>query len=265
MSSDNTIVMRRDGPTPGDPMAVISDIHSNLPALRAVLDDIARRGIKHVACLGDIVGYGPNPLECWRIISDLCFVIIRGNHDQALGIKDMTRFHPRARGALEWTRSRFLEEPDGQSVIDAISTLPQQGRHGDFLFVHGSPSGPTMSYLLPGDSYDRHRMAKEFANMDMYAMNGHTHIPGVIVKGTRFMPPEALEGYSLKLMGRQTVINVGSVGQPRDGNPKSCYVTIENGTVHYHRVEYDAEETCRRILAIPELDPFLGQRLLAGY
>lgn len=266
MSHDVTQVLRYDGRKPGDPMAVISDIHSNLPALRAVLDDIASRGVRHVVCLGDVVGYGPDPVECWRLVREICPVIIRGNHDQALGAEaDSSRFHPRAKKAIDWTRQRILQEPDGERMIEEIANLPRRGREGEFLFVHGSPAGPTMSYLLPGDSYDRHRMAKEFAEVDMYALNGHTHIPGVIVKGTRFMPPEALEGYSYKLLGRPSIINVGSVGQPRDGNPKSCYVTIAGGVVSYHRVEYDAEGVCRRILEIPDLDPFLGQRLLAGY
>lgn len=265
MSSDVTRIVEHKEPVIPGPMAIISDVHANLPALRAVLDDVRSRGIKRVVCLGDVIGYGPDPVECWKLVSETCEVVIRGNHDQALGTTDMARFHPRARDAIKWTRERILAEEDGQAIIDAIANLPQTAKQGDFLFVHGSPAGPTMDYLLPGDSYDRHRMQKEFSLVDVYAFNGHSHIPGVIVRGTRFMPPEALEGYGCKLMGRQMIVNVGSVGQPRDGNPKSCYVTIEGGGVYYHRVEYDAEGVCKRILEIPQLDPFLGQRLLAGY
>jgi Predicted phosphoesterase len=256
--------MSADG-DPKTPFAIISDIHANLPALEAVLADIEGRGIDRIVCLGDVIGYGPDPAECWRLILDRCRIIIRGNHDQALGDREMSRFHPRARNAIEWTRKRLLAEPDGDAIVDAIVNLPRTAREGRFLYVHGSPYGPTMDYLLPGDSFDRQRMAREFSQVDLYAFNGHSHIPGVIVKGTRFMPPEALEGESCKLMGRQAIVNVGSVGQPRDGNPKSCYVTIDGGAVHYHRVEYDAESVCERILRIPELDPFLGRRLLAGY
>ncbi len=258
------MVTRGDPVIPG-PMAIISDVHANLPALRAVLDDVRSRGISRVVCLGDVIGYGPDPVECWRLVSAACDVIIRGNHDSALGESDMARFHPRARDAIVWTRERMLREDDGREIVAAIAGLPQEVNEGDFLYVHGSPAGPTMDYLLPGDSYDRHRMQKEFAEVDVYAFNGHSHIPGVIVRGTRFLPPEALEGYGCKLLGRQMIVNVGSVGQPRDGNPKSCYVTVEGGGVWYHRVEYDAESVCKRILEIPQLDPFLGQRLLAGY
>lgn len=265
MSNEITQVMTRVDEERSAPFAIISDIHSNLTALQAVLADVAARRITRVVCLGDVVGYGPDPLECWRIIRDLCPIIIRGNHDQALGNREMARFHPRARNAIEWTRARLLENPDGQETIDAIANLPRSAKSGDRLYVHGSPAGPTMDYLLPGDAYDKPRMLKEFSLVEGYAFNGHTHIPGVVEKGGRFMPPEALEGERYELGKRQAIINVGSVGQPRDGNPKACYVTIEDGSVFYHRVAYDAAAVCERILAIRELDPFLGQRLLAGY
>lgn len=257
--------MHREEPSFECPMAVISDIHSNLPALEAVLADIDSQGVKRVVCLGDVVGYGPDPAECWRLVRDRASVIIRGNHDQALGTREMERFHPRARNAIEWTRKRLLQEPDGEEMIKAIVSLPRNHREGKLLLVHGSPSGPTMDYLLPGDAYDRQRMEREFSQVDLYALNGHSHIPGVIERGGRFMPPEALEHSTLKLYGRKAIINVGSVGQPRDGNPKACYLILDRDSAAYRRVEYDAEETCRRILSFRELDPFLGQRLLAGY
>lgn len=246
-------------------MAIISDIHSNLDALLAVLADIRERGIGTVVCLGDVVGYGPEPAECWRLVSELCPVIIRGNHDQALSDSHMERFHPRARNAVKWTRKRLLSEPGGERLVETIANLPRSARDGNFYYVHGSPAGPTMDYLLPGDSYDRERMAREFAQFEGFAFNGHSHIPGVVARGSRFMPPEALEDMSFPLGERQAILNVGSVGQPRDGNPKACYVTIRDGVVRYHRVAYDAEAACRKILAIPELDRFLGERLLAGY
>lgn len=260
-----TIAIRKDAPEPLPPTAFISDIHSNLPALRAVLDDIASRGIGRIVCLGDIVGYGPNPVECWRLVSEKARTVIRGNHDQALDHDHRSNFHPRAKNAIDWTRRRILMEDDGHDILTDLINLPTSATDGQFLYVHGSPAGPTMSYLLPGDSYDRHRMKEEFDHMDVYALNGHTHIPGVIVRGSRFMPPEALDKFSYQLQGRQAIINVGSVGQPRDGNPKSSYATIENNVVYFHRVPYDAEAVCEAILAIKELDPFLGQRLLAGF
>lgn len=265
MSNDATQVMQRVEEPSGPPFALISDIHSNATALRAVLADIESRGIDRIVCLGDIIGYGPDPLECWRLVTEKCHIVIRGNHDQALGMAEMPRFHPRAKSALDWTRKKLLEEEDGQAIVDAIANLPRTASEGNRLYVHGSPAGPTMDYLLPGDAYDKMRMTAEFAKVEVYAFNGHTHIPGVVERGNRFMPPEALAGGRYFMSGRQAIINVGSVGQPRDGNPRSCYVTIESGLAQYHRVEYDAEAVCERILAIPDLDPFLGRRLLAGY
>lgn len=250
------------------PFAIISDIHANRPALEAVLEDIDRRNIQKVICLGDIIGYGPDPLDCWHLVRERCSIIIRGNHDQALGARDMSNFHPRAQAAIEWTRERLFDAPYGQEIMKTLISLPRTGRVGGYLFVHGSPIAPTMEYLLPGDSYDRERMAKEFAKVPRngIAFNGHTHIPGVIVRGNPFLPPEALQNESMEILGRQAIVNVGSVGQPRDGNPKACYLTVEmGGVVCYHRVKYDVESVCKRIMDIKELDPFLGQRLLAGY
>lgn len=256
------------GDAAGLPMAVISDVHANLSALRVVLADIESRGIGNIVCLGDIVGYGPDPVECWRVISGVCRTIVRGNHDQALGKGSLDRFHPRAAAALEWTKRRILAEPDGERILESLVNLPRTAREGEFLFVHGSPRGPTMDYLLPGDSFDVKRMEGEFSHIGggaVYAFNGHTHIPGVVVRGMRFLPPEVLDRSRYQLVGRQAIVNAGSVGQPRDGNPRASYVTVEGGAVHFHRLDYDAEAVCRRILATDGLDPFLGQRLLAGY
>lgn len=257
--------MPKEPPKPFPALAIISDIHANLPALLAVMDDIAQHNVDRIVCLGDVVGYGPDPDECWKTVSQKCDIVILGNHDHALGSGDMTRFHPRARNAIVWTKKHLLQNADGNDVIQTIANLPRKAEEGDLLFVHGSPSGPTLDYLLPGDSFDKQRMNREFALVERFAFNGHSHIPGVIQRGQRFMPPEALPGYQYQLGDRQAIINVGSVGQPRDGNPKACYITIENNTVHYHRVQYDAEDVCKRILKISQLDPFLGQRLLAGY
>lgn len=268
MSSNETKTIvrpKKDDGTDGVPTAIISDIHANLDALEAVLADIRARDIKRVLCLGDVIGYGANPVECWRLVNETCDIIIRGNHDQALGSRDMPRFHPRARRAIEWTRRRMEEEQDGREMIEAIANLPRSAQEGSRLYVHGSPAGPTMDYLLPSDAYDRRRMEQEFAVMDTYAFNGHTHIPGSLEKGGRFMPPEALAHASYKLSGKPVIINVGSVGQPRDGNPHACYLSLIDGVATHHRVAYDAAAACKKILAIPELDPFLGQRLLAGY
>ena len=247
-----------------EPCAIISDIHSNLLALEAVLEDIESQGIKRLCCLGDIVGYGVYPLECWNIIKQRCHVVIRGNHDQALSLKGISRFHPRARGAIDWTIKRLRQEPNGEDLISTISGLPTHFSCQGRLYVHGSPAGVTMDYLLPRDSFDLDRMEREFQKVKSCAFNGHSHIPGVINKGDSFVIPEAFADMTYTLGDLPAIINVGSVGQPRDGNPKSCYIVIKDQQIVYRRVKYDTETACKQILDEPELDPFLGYRLLEG-
>lgn len=246
------------------PFAVISDLHANLDALVAVMDDIARRGVKHIVCLGDVVGYGPDPVECWRLVKEKCRLILKGNHDLEMAEGGLQRFHPRAKSAIAWTRKRILEEPDGREIIADIAALPPRIVEGRITYVHGSPAGPTLDYLLPGDAFDKERMRREFSRIDSYAFNGHSHIPGVIERDRAFAPPEALADSTYEMIGKAAIINVGSVGQPRDGNPRSCYVTVIEGKVAYHRVAYDPVPVCERIFEHPELDPFLGKRLLVG-
>lgn len=246
------------------PYAIISDIHSNLAALEAVLEDIDSQGIPRICCLGDVVGYGPQPMECWDLVRRRCKIIIRGNHDQALSADGIGRFHPRARAAIEWTRARLLQDEDGESIVDILSTLPTHFRCQGRLYVHGSPRGKTMDYLLPRDSFDRERMDREFREVEVCAFNGHTHIPGVVEKGEAFRIPESIPDACYIIGDMPAIINVGSVGQPRDGNPKACYVVVDENRVQYRRVEYDVELTCGLILGIPSLDPFLGYRLIEG-
>lgn len=246
------------------PCAIISDLHSNLYALEAVLADIDAQGVKSVCCLGDVVGYGVRPVECWRIVERRCPVIILGNHDQALSAKGVGRFHPRARAAIEWSKARILEEEDGGEIVDRLLSLPPSFECMNRLFVHGSPAGPTMDYLLPRDAFDLERMTLEFSKVKGVAFNGHSHIPGVIERGRAFVPPDGLPDATYRFGREPAIVNVGSVGQPRDGNPKSCYAIVEDDRVRYRRVAYDVDKAAREILARPELDPFLGHRLIEG-
>lgn len=260
-----TRVFHHKAEPPEHPFAVISDIHANATALRCVLKDIDSRGIKRVVCLGDVMGYGPDPAECWRLVKERASVIIMGNHDLALIQGDMPRFHPRAKAAIEWTRRKLETEPDGEEIMNDIAELPRAYSEGPYLYVHGSPAGPTLDYLLPGDAFDAERMREEFALVRNYAFNGHSHIPGVAEIYEGFDTPEILGSAGYRLSGAKAIINVGSVGQPRDGNPKACYVSVTPKTVNYHRVSYDAVSVCERIYAEPELDHFLGRRLLVGH
>ncbi len=246
--------------------AVLSDIHGNLEALDAVLADIARRPVSAIYCLGDIVGYGPNPIECidramkWD-------VALLGNHDHAAMVEP-DGFGQIAERAIFWTR-RVLTESCREDLWKYLAECPRSHPEGEMLFVHASPRSPLHEYIFPEDIYNQRKMQRISDLLDRYCFCGHTHIPGV------FVAPSALAGdwhyfatdevnYFWRFDGRKTILNVGSVGQPRDHDPRGCYVTVDGWDVMWHRVPYDVDTTVAKIYAIPELDNFLGDRLREG-
>ena len=245
--------------------AFISDIHSNLEALRAVLADIRAQGVGDVYCLGDIVGYGPNPRECIDEVMK-CKVCLLGNHDQG-ALFDPEGFNTGAERAIFWTRSQLencgAAGNEAHRRWDFLGELPRNQQEGPFLFVHGSARNPLNEYVFPEDIYNRRKMEKIFALVERHAFQGHTHVPGVFTEDFRFLSPDEID-YQYRLTGAKTMINVGSVGQPRDGDHRSCYVIQEDDLVRFRRVEYPFEETIKKIYAIPELDNFLGDRLRDG-
>jgi diadenosine tetraphosphatase ApaH/serine/threonine PP2A family protein phosphatase len=245
--------------------AIISDIHSNLEGLEAVLADIASQGITEVYCLGDIVGYGPNPRECIDLVMQ-CQVCLLGNHDQA-ALFDPEGFNTGAERAIFWTRDQ-LEKPTDDPELQAkrwdfLGELPRHHRENSLLFVHGSPRNPLNEYVFPEDIYNRRKMEKIFSLIEKYCFQGHTHVPGVFTESLQFHTPEEM-GHQYRLGGERAMFNVGSVGQPRDGDPRSCYVVLEEELVTYRRVDYDRDKTIQKIYDIPELDNFLGDRLREG-
>jgi predicted phosphodiesterase len=244
--------------------AIISDIHGNLEALAAVLEDIAEQKIKEVYCLGDIIGYGPNPRECIDQVMERCAVTILGNHDQA-ALFDPEGFNAGAERAIFWTR-HVLEtgDPKGnERRWSFLGELPRVRREEQFLFVHGSARNPLNEYVFPEDIYNQRKMERIFALVDKYCFQGHTHIPGVFTEGLNFHSPEEID-HRYELNEEKILVNVGSVGQPRDGDPRACYVVLSGNTVQYRRVPYDFEKTIDKIYPIPELDNFLGDRLREG-
>ena len=244
--------------------ALISDIHSNIESLEAVLADIRQQGITEVYCLGDIVGYGPNPRESIDAVMK-CKVCLLGNHDQG-ALFDPEGFNTGAERAIFWTREQLENSggnPTGQHRWDFLGELPRNYREGPFLFVHGSARNPLNEYVFPEDIYNRRKMEKIFALIDRYCFQGHTHVPGVFTEDCAFYSPEELNG-EYRLGQQKVMINVGSVGQPRDGDPRACYVVVEDDAVRFRRIDYPFEQTIRKIYDIPELDNFLGDRLRDG-
>jgi len=245
--------------------ALISDIHSNLEGLQAVLEDIKRQGVSEIYCLGDIIGYGPNPRECIDLVMQ-CKACILGNHDQG-ALFDPEGFNSGAERAIFWTREQ-LEDPRGNPADNArrwdfLGELPRCVREGYFLFVHGSARNPLNEYVFPEDCYNQRKMEKIFSLIQRYCFQGHTHVPGVFTEDMTYLAPDEID-YEYPLGEGKLMINVGSVGQPRDSDNRSCYVIIDENKVVFRRVEYDFNVTAQKIYNEPSLDNFLGDRLKEG-
>ena len=247
--------------------ALISDIHGNFEALTAVLTKIGDLNVDEIICLGDIIGYGPDPVKCLDTVIANCQMTILGNHDQA-AIFDPEGFNPVALRAIFWTREQLESDEGGMEACDLrwdfLGELPRRHDEGEFLFVHGSPRDPTNEYVFPEHIYEKEKMKILMSRFEKFCFQGHTHIPGVFTESGSFIAPEQ-RGNHFQLT-EKSMINVGSVGQPRDDNPRACFVVLDSETkdLDYHRVEYDIQTTREKIHAVPELDNMLGDRLLSG-
>lgn len=256
--------------------AVISDIHGNLEALQVVLADIQAQGITTVHCLGDVVGYGPNPRECLDLVMANCQVCLLGNHDMG-ALCDPEGFNQGAERAIFWTREQLerSDDPRNRERLKYLGDLPRYHRDGPFLFVHGSPRNPLSEYVFPDDVYNHRKIERLFSLVESYCFQGHTHIPGVFTENHQFHCPMD-HGYEFTLEKGKYMINVGSVGQPRDRDRRCCYLVLEDGreepegsVVHpvkltYRRLDYPFEVTRQKIQAIASLDRYLGDRLCMG-
>jgi diadenosine tetraphosphatase ApaH/serine/threonine PP2A family protein phosphatase len=248
-------------------LAFVSDIHSNLEALLAVLSAVDKAGASEIICLGDVVGYGPNPKECIDLVAKDCALTVMGNHDQAtLFATETEGFNLRARRAIIWTRA-VLEDPLEKAKNDArweyLGKMPPKVKDDGLLFVHGSARRPINEYVFPEDIHNKTKMEKIFAGIKKMAFQGHTHLPGVFTESGKFFTPVAV-GNTYKIDDEKVMVNVGAVGQPRDGNPRASFATFDGKQVEFRRVSYDMDKTIEKIYAIRELDNYLGDRLRLG-
>lgn len=245
--------------------AIISDVHGNLEALQAVLADIDRRRVDEIFSLGDLIGYGPNPVECIDLVMQRAKVCLLGNHDQAT-LFDPEGFNAAAEQAIFWTRQQLENCSDVTSVKrwDFLGELPRIYRDGDTLYVHGSPRNPLNEYVFQDDIFDERKMERIFSVVPQYSFQGHTHVPGIFTDRREFFAPSEIENRYVLTGTMKVMVNVGSVGQSRDRDPKACYVILEDNVVHFHRVEYPLETTVAKVLAISDLDNNLGIRLRTG-
>ena len=246
--------------------AIVSDIHANLEAFTAVLAEIERRGVQHIVCLGDIIGYGPNPMECMDLVIQRCRASLMGNHDFAV-FYEPYNFNAGAEAACFWTRKCFENDPDRARRAARwkyLGNLPVRLRTQDFVAVHASPRRPVNEYIFPDDIYTNPgKFVSIFERFDRLCFVGHTHVPGVFLEGPDFYSPDELD-YKYELTDEKAIVNVGSVGQPRDRDPRSSFVVVTDAYVEFVRIPYDVDTTVRKVNDNPDLDNFLGTRLLDG-
>ncbi len=246
--------------------AIISDIHGNFEALESVLAHIAKENVDDIFCLGDIIGYGPSPCECLDKVIEASQICLLGNHDQG-AMFDPEGFNSGAERAIFWTRDQLENAGGNRDQIDRrwdfLGTLPRVHRDDPWLYVHGSPRNPVNEYVFPEDIYNQKKMEKLFGLITRGCFQGHTHVPGIFLESLEFITPEQTE-HVFQVKDEKFMINVGSVGQPRDGDPRSCYVIQEDDKVTFHRVDYDCGVTAEKIYQTPDLDNFLGDRIKEG-
>jgi len=247
--------------------AIISDVHSNLEAFAVVLEDIQQRGLTEIICLGDLIGYGPDPKACLDLAATFRLCLL-GNHEEAVLFEAQTQgFNPRASEAIKWTARQFdiLGEDREANARrwDFMGGMPRIYSGNGIMLVHGSPSDPTREYVYTTDVRNPNKMERIFAQIEHLCFLGHTHMPGVWTDDMTFRAPEELD-YIYRITPRKTIINVGSIGQPRDNDNRACYVLFDGSTVQFVKLRYDFEKTIRKMHEIPELDQSLGDRLRDG-
>ena len=244
--------------------AVLSDVHGNLEALSAVLADAASEGALGVLCLGDAVGYGADPVACVELLGERSTGMVAGNHEYgALGLLDLRWFNPAARAAALWTREQLGADHQGY-----LSGLPLSSALGEATCVHASPRRPEeWEYLLSAE--DGFEAFADFATRLCFV--GHSHRPGVWSLGSSGPAHEDLGGpawHDHRVLfhdGRRYIVNVGSVGQPRDRDPRAAYVVWDEDerSITLRRVMYDHKAAAAKILRAG-LPRALADRLAHG-
>jgi diadenosine tetraphosphatase ApaH/serine/threonine PP2A family protein phosphatase len=250
-------------------VAIISDLHSNREALDAVLAHIDGLGVGTIYCLGDVVGYGPEPEYCVDRVRQRCALCLMGNHDEAL-FRDASDFNPHARGAIDFTRERmqptWYSSSEKKTRWRFLQGLPLSHTEGRFVFVHGSTRDPVREYVLSTDGFlNPDKLRAIFDSFSGVAVAGHTHHPGLHDEGLRFQGLAGADELTLPLPSeRKYFVNVGSVGQPRDSDNRACYAVLEDQQVTWHRVPYDFMATADKILRTGVLSEVLARRLAMG-
>jgi diadenosine tetraphosphatase ApaH/serine/threonine PP2A family protein phosphatase len=243
-------------------VAVLSDIHSNRQALEAVFATVEEAAVDQAWCLGDMVGYGAEPDACTALVRERCDTCLVGNHDLAvLGALDISTFSETAAAAVQWTRENVSEE-----TLAFLGELePTASQEGIGLF-HASPRDPIWEYVISTDQAEAGFQAQE----ERVGLIGHSHIALFFVRALGARPghvqgAQAEGDLEIELPDGDWLLNPGSVGQPRDSDPRAAWLELDTGawTARWHRVEYDIGAAAEAIRAAG-LPPALADRLEVG-
>jgi predicted phosphodiesterase len=240
-------------------IAIISDIHANIEALEAVLARIDTLGVDQIACLGDVVGYGASPDECCTLVRKHASFTLLGNHDAAVtGAMDEAYYYDSARTALRWTREHLSEEN-----YKWLYGLPYTRFLGDLAFFHSAPIMPSgFFYVVQNSEASTHLQVIE--RMKSVNFIGHAHLTTIFAMNQKKV--RAVEAKQVSVRDdAKFIVNVGSVGQPRDRDPRACFAVWDDDAnrLEYQRVEYDVETAATKILAA-RLDEKFAKRLYLG-
>ncbi len=240
--------------------AILSDVHGNIEALTAVMEDIDKRGVDRIVCLGDVIGYGASPHECLDIAMKRFDVCLLGNHEWAV-LHEPEGFNPIAEKAIEWTRWQVRQK----EYTRFLSGLVSARLEGHVLYVHGSIRDPLMEYVREAEDYEALQRAfktlrEEFKLFDI-CFTGHNHRAFLTTEVGMIYPHEVISRFHVK--GERLYVSVGSVGQPRDDDPRACYVLYDEEYVEYRRIKYDVALAAEKIRKAG-LHEFLAERLHLG-
>lgn len=240
--------------------AILGDIHSNLEALLAVLEDVDKNKVDKIFSVGDIVGYGADPSRCIAIARERFEVSVMGNHDLAVTDKmELNWFNDYARKAIIWTQSRLSKEE-----LQYLDSLVLVEEYQDMIFVHGSLYEPEKFHYI----FELHQVHRNFDSQDdkKICFIGHSHYPFIAISDDVKGEISIVNGFETEIRPRcRYLVNVGSVGQPRDNDPRARYVLYdsEKAQIEIRRVEYDVEKAVSKIIS-QGLPQILGERLYYG-
>ena len=242
--------------------AILSDTHGNYEAFKTVIAhiDALEDPVERIICLGDVIGYGPQPVECLQLVMERCEFTLLGNHEFAV-LHDTEGFNPIAEQAIKWTRAQIKDKEH----LKFMQSLKSARLEGDVLYVHASVKDPLMDYVREPDSHESFlRLAdtleREFRYFDL-CFTGHNHRSFLATREGVIYPHSVVSKFNVKK--EKLYICVGSAGQPRDEDPRASYVVFDGETVEYFRVEYDIERTAA-LVREAGLHEFLAERLFTG-